>query len=176
MNLRGIGFTIMAAMALGSIVAIVPDGQRRFSVDLWLVGVAAWAGIGLARHALGVMPSERDRLRLAIRFQSPAADEEPTLPRDLQALEGSLLAGADNPRTYHHRIRPRLRRVVEHRLRINRGIDPEADRARADAALDDLAWLVDDSPDIGDDGRSPTPAELTTLLDRTDPPRPRSTG
>lgn len=176
MNLRGIGFTVMAAMVLGAIIAIVPDGQRRFSVDLWLVGVAAWAGVGLARRALGVVPSERDRLRLAIRFQSQSHDEEPTLPRDLLALEGGLLAGADNPRTYHHRIRPRLRRVVDHRLRINRGIDPDTDPARADAALDDLAWLVDVGPHMGDDGRSPSPAELATLLDRTELPRPRSPG
>ncbi|MEL6983309.1 MAG: hypothetical protein AAFO29_12865 [Actinomycetota bacterium] len=174
MNLRGIGPIVTVAVLLGLFVALGPEDRRQFSVDLWLVGVAVWAGVGLARQALGVVPAERDRLRLALRFDSRADEHEPPLPRDLLALEGSLLSGADNPRTFHFRIQNRLRRVVEHRLRINRGIDPETDSVAAAAALGDVAWLIDADLDMSDDGRSPTPAELMTLLDRTELPAPRS--
>jgi len=171
MGRTAIASTIGAAMLLGLVVAVIPDGQRRLSVDLWLVGVAAWAGISLARQALGVVPSERDRLRLAIRFRPKADEEEPALPRDLLALEGSLLAAADNARTYDHRLRPRLRKIVAHRLRVNRGIDLELDPERAAEALGEAAPLVDDTS-IGDDGRAPSPDELTSLLDRSEPNDP----
>ncbi len=164
--------TIGAAMLLGLVVAVIPDGQRRLSVDLWLVGVAAWAGISLARQSLSVLPGERDRLRLAIRFRPKTAEKEPPLPRDLLALEGSLLAAADNARTYDHRLRPRLRKVVAHRLRVNRGIDLELEPERAADALGDVASLVDDTAVIGDDGRAPSPDELTLLLDRSEPNDP----
>lgn len=166
--------TIGAAVVLGLVLAIIPDGQRRLSVDLWLVGVAGWAGFSLARRALSVVPGERDRIRLAIRFQPRTEGEEPTLPRDLLALEGSLLAASDNARTYDHRLRPRLRRVVGHRLRINRGIDLDTEPGRAAEALGEVAPLVDGETVIGDDGRAPTPDELTMLLDRSEPNDPWS--
>ncbi len=164
--------TMSAAVILGLVVAVIPDGQRRLSVDLWLVGVAAWAGVSLARQALSVVPGERDRIRLAVRFRPKAAEEEPTLPRDLLALEGSLLAAASNARTYDHRLRARLRKVVAHRLRVNRGIDLDLEPERAAEALGDVAPLVDGTTVIGDDGRAPTPDELTLLLDRSEPNDP----
>lgn len=164
--------TIGAAMALGFVIAVIPDGQRRLSVDLWLVGVAAWAGGSLARRTLGTVPGQRDRVRLAIRFQPRTEDEEPTLPRDLLALEGSLLAAADNPRAYDHRLRKRLRAVIDHRLRVNQGIDLRLEPDRAATALGDLGSLVDDTATIDDDGRAPSPADLSVLLDRSEPDDP----
>lgn len=162
---------VVSAVVLGAIIAVIPSADQRLSVDLWLVVVAAWAGVSLTRRALGVVPGERDRLRLALRFRRESAEVEPSLPRDLLALEGSLLAAADNGRSYDYRLRPRLRRVTAHRLRVNRGIDLDREPERAAAALGEATSLIDEDVSIGHDGRAPSPDELARLLDGSEPDR-----
>lgn len=170
MDRAGIVSTIVAASLLGVLIGIVPNDQQRLSVDLWLVAVAAWAGLGLARRALGVVPGERDRLRLPLRFHRQPEPEEPAAPRSLLALEGSFLAAGDNARSYDYRLRPRLRQVTGHRLRVNRGIDLDREPERARLALGDVAWLIDEDDDgAAGEGPAPSPAELTRLLDRSEP-------
>lgn len=161
--------TIVAAVVLGAIITVIPDADQRLSVDLWLVTVAALAGLTLLRRALDTVPGERDRLRLAIRFRRDT-DDEPPLPRDLLTLEGSLLTASGNARSFHYRLRPRLRMVTAHRLRINRGIDLDREPTRAAEALGESQWLIDDLAPTDDDGRTPSSTDLARLLDRSEPP------
>ncbi len=157
--------TVVAGIAFGLLLSIVPGGQRRLSIDLWLVGVAAWAGVGLVRRALSPVPTVGATLRLPIRFRPRPDPEDTFVPRGVATLEGGILASTDNPRSYDHRLRPRLRAVAEHQLRINHGVDPTTEPERAAEALGDVAWLVDD----GVSERSPRPDEIERLLDRLSP-------
>ena len=157
--------TVVAAAIFGAVLALAPGDQRRVSIDLWLIGVATWAGIGLARRSLVAAPTATSRFRPLLHLvRQPAAGSTP-IPRGVVTLEGSLLAGIDNPRSFHHRVRPRLRSVVAHQLRLGHGIDLDAEPGRAAAILGSSAWLIEDPPDGGDD-RAPTPDDIHRLLDR----------
>ncbi len=157
----GLVSTLVAAAAFGFVIAVVPDGQRRVSIDLWLVGVSAWAGLALTRRALEPVPMRSTGLRPALWLRTRRDGAPIRRPRGVGAVEGSLVVSSDNPRSYDHRLRPRLRAIADHQLRVNHGIDP-AETDRVAAVLGDLAWLVDDAPA----DRPPTVDEIDRLLDR----------
>lgn len=161
--------TILAAAVFGLVLAVVPDGQRRISIDLWLIGVSVWAAIGFGTRALGTIPLPPATFRFPLRFLRPPDPDATIAPRQVASLEGGLLASADNARSYDHRLRPRLRAIAVHRLRVEHGIDPVTEPERATAALGDVAWLIDDTPAE----RPPTIPEMHRLLDRLGDERTR---
>ena len=152
---------ILASAAVFGLVIALPLGRhRQISVELWLVGVAAWTGLALVSRVLATAPIEEPRVRP---------------PRSLLALEGTLLAARDSERAFTRRLRPRLRAVAHHRLRIDHGIDPDREPERATAALGDVAWLIDGAGEAdlaggSGEARTPTIAEIDRLLDRLERP------
>lgn len=180
---RGVISLILWGLAFGLLIAVPPGQDRRLSIDLWLIGVTAWLGIGLAGRALGVAPRFRPGLRPPIRlatgrpyalgwrwpFLTPRPEVERAAPRSLLALEGTVAASVENPRAFAHRLRPRLRTVASHRLAIDRGVDLDRSPDRIGDLLGRSAVLVDDSRREVD--RAPTTAELAELLDRLDAAR-----
>ena len=158
---------LVAAAALAWILTEAPDGQRRLSLDLWLAVLGAWTAWRLTRRAVEAVPIEADRPRPMLTWRRRRDDGDGFVPRDLRALEGGLIAATYHPRAFSHRVRPRLRTLAEHRLRIDRGIDLDHQPEGADAVLGDLAWLLD--PTVTD--RAPTPTELSALLATVAPER-----
>ncbi len=157
--------TLAAGLAVGAVLALAPGDQRRVSIDLWLIGVAIWAGVGLARRALTAAPTQTTRFRPLVHLVRRRETESTPTPRGVVTLEGSLLASIENPRSFHHRVRPRLRAVVAHQLRLDRGIELETEPERAARVLGSSAWLIDD-PAPGTEDRAPTPDDIHRLLDR----------
>lgn len=170
--------TIVSALAFGAVLAVGPGGNPRLSVDIWLVGTTAWLAVVFSTELLSAAPTDRPRLRLPVRFGDGRVghpvrfsrrwpfitrpDPDPAVaPRSLVALEGALLASLDNPRAFAHRLRPRLRAVAEHRLRVHRGVDPNDRPDAAAAALGDVGWLIGE----GAAERPPTVEELDRFLD-----------
>lgn len=177
---RGILSLVLWAMVFGFVIAVPPGEDRRLSIDLWLIGVTTWLGIGLAGRALGVAPRTPGGLRTPIRlptdrtwvlgwrwpFLTVPPEAEPSAPRSLLTLEGTVAASVENPRAFAHRLRPRLRAVATHRLAVDRGIDLDRNPERAHAVLGRSAWLV--APPIGEADRTPTVDDVAELLDRLD--------
>ena len=171
--------TVVAILASGAVFGLVialPLGRhRQISVELWLVGVAAWTGLALVSRVLATAPIEEPRVRPLLRWRTADAEPPARLPRSLLALEGTLLAARDSERAFTRRLRPRLRAVAHHRLRIDHGIDPDREPERATAALGDVAWLIDGAGEAdlaggSGEARTPTIAEIDRLLDRLERP------
>lgn len=167
MSRRTLLTSVVAAAIFGLLVATVPGEQRRLSVDLWLVAVAAWVAVSWLRAALQPVPTESVGLRSPFRFRWPAATPRPLGHRALLALEGTMVSGLDSPRSFHHRLRPRLRELARHRLELDHGIDLDRQPDQARAVLGSEAWLID--PEAID--RSPTEDDLARFLDRMEADR-----
>jgi hypothetical protein len=155
----------VSALAFGFLMAVPPGGERRLSIDLWLAGVALWAGVAVAWRAVTVVPTTRAGLRLPLRFRNPPDDPSDRIPRSLVSLESTVLASHENDRAFAHRLRPRLVDLADHRLRVHHGVDPAVEPERARLVLGDTAWLID--PTVT--GRTPTRDDLDDFLDRLEP-------
>lgn len=159
---------IAAALALAFLLSADIGDQRRLSVDLWLAAVATWIVVSLARSIVGETSIETPRLRLPIGLAGRSKGPSTPVPRDLQVAEGGVIAATHNLRAFSHRLRPRLRDVAEHRLRLDHGIDIDREPDRARVVLGDAMGLVE--PDGLD--RPPTADEITDLLHRLEPTDP----
>ena len=158
---------VLASAAVFGLLVALPLGQRRqISVELWLGAVATWSVLAMVTRLLAASPVADTPPRPALRLRAAPREEPPRLPRDLLALDGTLLAARENERAFVHRLRPRLRELADHRLRVDHGIDPDREPDRAADALGDSAWLVD--PEAV--GRTPTADDLDRLLDRLEAP------
>jgi hypothetical protein len=158
---------VLWAAALGAVVATPIGGDgRRLSVEVWLAVTAIWLTWSVARRIWTATPVEGDALRGLLRLRRTEPAVTRARPRQLQALEGSLIAARDNERAFAHRLRPRLRGVAEHLLRTDHGIDLATDQVGAAAVLGSTAWLID--PSVVD--RTPTMADIAQFLDALDRP------
>lgn len=157
-----VGATVVWAMILGALLAAPFSGEeRRLSVEVWLVITSGWLAWSVTRRTLAAAPLAPSRLRGLFQWRRRQATDDRQRPRQLLALEGTVIAARDNERAFAHRLRPRLREAVDHCLRFEHGIDTTEDPAKAAAALGSTAWLVDPSVD----DRRPTIDELDQLFD-----------
>lgn len=167
MSRRNLLTSVVAASIFGVLVATVPGEQRRLSIDLWLAAVAAWVAVSWLRAALQPVPTESIGLRSPFRFHWPTTSDKPSGHRALLALEGTVVSGLDSPRSFHHRLRPRLRELARHRLELDHGIDLDRQPEQARAVLGAQAWLIDPA----ENDRSPTEDDLARFLDRMEAER-----
>ena len=159
---RQIFVALLLAIVLGALAAL-PFGadERRLSVELWLLAAGMWFGLATATALFRAAPLATTPLRGFFGLPSPPPESVAKIPRDLQALEGTVIGGRDSVRGYRNRLRPRLLPIVSHGLLASHGIDLEREPARAAAVLGDLAWIID--PTVDD--RHPSLTELDELLD-----------
>ncbi len=142
------------------VLATLPLG--RISIEVWLVVTSTWLALSIVLQLMAISPTEPARFRaLWYRRTSEELSRTASMPRDLLALEGTLISARDNDRAYGLRLRPRLKRVTDHYLSSHHGIDADRDRDRANELLGDLAWMVDTEVD----GRTPELDDIDRLLD-----------
>lgn len=153
--------------ALGLVAALPLGENRRISIEIWLAAVAVWLTWLAISRLLSISPVVPDRMRRLWAKPSPA-DPPDHRPRNLMALEGLLLQGRDHERAHALRLRPRLRSMVAHLLRVDHGIDLHTQPEDAAAVLGDHWWIVDDQAPW----RRPTLAQIDQLLDRLEDPSP----
>jgi hypothetical protein len=119
---------------VGLLVAL--PGERGLVLDIWFLTAGAFALLAALRATVGRVPEEQPS---PIDEPPPArADER---PKDLAELENLVAMGAESEFDLYFRLRPRLRRIAEAKLR-GHGIDLEAAPEAAAAALGPAAWDV----------------------------------
>jgi hypothetical protein len=153
------------AIVLGVLVALPLGRDRELSVEVWLTAAALWFAVLTVQAIFRAAPVAGTGLRWI--WSRTAAPEEPPvkLPRDLQALEGTVVGGRDSAKGFSQRLQPRLIAIVSHGLQTRHGIDMGQQPEQAAAVLGEDAWLVD--PDVQD--RAPDLAQIHRLLDRALP-------
>ena len=162
---RTIFGAVVLAIALGILAALPLGRNRELSVEIWLTAAALWLAALLIRAIFRAAPVASGDLRgLWGRVTAPA--EPPArLPRDLVALEGTVVGGRDGARAFTQRLRPRLIPIVRHGLETHHGVDMDRHPTQAAALLGDEAWMVDRN--IND--RAPSLEQVHRLLDRVLP-------
>lgn len=156
--------SVLLAVALGALVVAPIGSQREISIELWLGAVAGWLAFLLTLQVLRDAPPSTSDLRALVRWQRPERPRQTRHPRELLALEGTLISARDNSRAYELRLRPRLQQVVEHHLSVHHGVDAATNPTAAAEILGESAWLLSPS-----EGRTPTLDEVECLLDRVAP-------
>jgi hypothetical protein len=130
--LAWIGFSVLVAVAL----LIALPGQRGLIVDIWFLAAGALALLATLRATVGRLPAEQP---------SPIDDPPPVgadeRPKDLVDLEGLVAMGAESEFDLYFRLRPKLLRIAQAKLR-GRGIDLEASPDEAAVAVGPQAWDV----------------------------------
>jgi hypothetical protein len=127
-----IGLSLLVAVA----VLIALPGHRELVVDIWFLTAGALALLATLRATVGRLPPEEPS---PIDEPPPAPTDE--RPKDLLDLESLVAMGAESEFDLYFRLRPKLRRIAEAKLR-GRGIDLERSPAEAAAALGPAAWDV----------------------------------
>lgn len=159
--------SVVWAIILGALITLPLGRQRQISVEVWLVAASSWLALSTTMHIVGAAPTTAARLRSPWERRRTSDEQDARLPRALLVLEGTMISARDNDRAYGLRLRPRLKRVTDHYLSTQHGIDSEQDPERAAELLGPVAWLVD----VNESGRTPELDEVEQLLDLIDAPR-----
>jgi hypothetical protein len=127
-------FGVSVVVAVAALIAL--PGHRELVVDIWFLAVGAFAVLATLRATVGRLPAE----------QSSPIDEPPPprkdeRPKDLLDLENLVEMSAESEFDLYFRLRPRLRRIAEAKLR-GRGIDLDRSPEEAAEALGPAAWDV----------------------------------
>jgi hypothetical protein len=123
--------TIAAAIA-----ALTSAGAHALVLDIYLLTMTGILLLALVRMTRALAPTVRtsqfdralDRMR-----RGPPESGEPTLARDVALASTSALH-------FHIRLRPVLREVATHRLRVRYGVELDSEPARARELLGAAAW------------------------------------
>jgi hypothetical protein len=124
---------VATTLALVVVLVALP-GERALALDAWFLAIGALAVGATLRATVGRLPVEPP---------SPI-DEPPPVrpderPADLEELETAVQLGAESDFDLYFRLRPRLRRIAEAKLRA-RGIELDAPDGAAAEALGPAAW------------------------------------
>ncbi len=160
--------SLIAALALGMIIAMLGGRPRQVSVALWMSFAVGWLSWLVVRDLLSLAPVRPDSLK---RLRRSRHDVEAVKPRGLTSVEGMLASSSHSPRAATIRLRPRLVSLTDELLRRRHGIETAEHPQRAAAVLGDVAWIVDGNDVMS---RSPTPTEVDTLIARAMTPSPTS--
>jgi hypothetical protein len=130
--LAWLGVSIVAAVVL----LFALPGERELVLDIWFLAVGALALLAALRATVGRLPAEQPS---PIDEPPPVCIDE--LPKDLADLENLVEMGAESEFDLYFRLRPRLRRIADAKLR-GHGIDLDASPAEAAELLGPAAWDV----------------------------------
>lgn len=134
---RAVKVVVVASLAVG-LAAYLSSGLRSLFLDIYLVVICAVLLLALVRatrlKAPALAPSSFERA-LREMNQRPGDTGEPALVRDVDL---SVL-GAFH---LHVRLRPVLREVAAHRLRLHYGVDLDTEPGRARELLGSEAWAL----------------------------------
>lgn len=161
MKLRTALQAVIAASALGVLIALPLGSRRELSIDLWFVVVAIWSAKSMLSAMLRAVPARYARWTNGWRRRTQDRFDDSRRTRDVLSLEGLVIRAADNPRAHAMQLRPRLDAIADHFLPIRHGVTRERDPKRAGELLGDVAWLIE--PDVDD--RSPSFIEIERFLD-----------
>ncbi len=162
---RAVLGAVLLATTLGALAALPLGGHRRLSVDLWLVTASGWFMLLFIRGVFDAVPVEVTQRRGIWGRATRPEDPPVRLPRDLVALEGTVIGGRDSERAYRRRLQPRLIDISSHLLLSRHGIDLERQPAKAAEILGDVGWLL--NPEAIE--RKVRIDEMDRLLDRLSP-------
>jgi hypothetical protein len=125
---------VAATVALVVVLVAVP-GEQALALDAWFLAIGALAVGATLRATVGRLPAEPPS---PIDERVPVRPDE--RPADLEELETAVQLGAESDFDLYFRLRPRLRRIAEAKLR-GRGIELDApDDDAAAEALGPAAW------------------------------------
>ena len=165
MTIRRIGATVIWATVLAVILGESTGEDLRLSIDLWLAVAAVGAALVVIIDVIADarISIRRPRNRLS---RSPETRPPDIRPRNLRSLERILVGGTTRSRDHTQRLRPRLRSIAAHSLRVDHGIDLESHPGQAKQVLGPVYWLLDEEADE----RVPTLGDVEDLLGRLRPP------
>jgi hypothetical protein len=130
----GLFVTICAGVAL-----VFTAGNRALVVDIYLLAIGAILLLALIRFARSVWratpPSAFDAAVARARAPRPREDDAFTLDRE---IELSRMDGFH----FHVRLRPVLRDIAAHRLRVRHGVELDREPERARDLLPTDVWEV----------------------------------
>lgn len=121
---------------------------------VWIAGTLLWDFAAASNK-----PTPQWRGAWQIRRRRSHATSPPH--RGLQATNLLVTNAVGHARAHAVNLRPKLTELAQHYFPLRHGFDFHRERARADAVLGDLAWLIADN----DEERAPTVAELDRFLD-----------
>jgi hypothetical protein len=150
---------LVRAIVIGLLLAVMTSRGELISLQTWLVGSTAVMGTLTVLRLIERSSHESPRTQPLWSRSTPPIS---AVPRRLRGIEATLQHGCHHPRAHANQLRPRLRALARHGLRVSHGIDLDTDTGRANDVLGDVAWLIDaDSAD-----RAPTIDEIDTFLNR----------
>lgn len=154
----------MMAGSLGALLAAPLGDRRALSVDAWLAAVAALLALSVVTNVMRTTPLTVRDLQPFWRRRDTEDRPEPSLPRSLTALEGTLLSSRDSRRAFTLRLQPRLIELADHYLATDHGLapGPDSNDERLHGVLGDTAWMLDTTPS----DRTPTLTEVERFLER----------
>jgi len=151
------GLSVGAAVAL----LFALPGERGLVLDIWFLAVGALALLATLRATVGRLPAEQPSP-----IDQPPAVRTDELPKDLADLENLVAMGAESEFDLYFRLRPRLRRIADAKLR-GRGIDIDSSPAEAAVLLGPAAWdlLRPDRPRPDPTARARSLPAITAVAD-----------
>ncbi len=161
MSRKAIASSLVWALGVGGLVALLNGERRAVSLRIWLAAFAIWFALAMMQRLFAEVPVATSRLRPIVRLRSRRSPPLDGRLRELRALESLILRARDNDRAYTQQLQPRLAALADHYLPMVHGIDRELEPERASGFLGDLGWLVDNPSPT----RPPTLAEINELLD-----------
>jgi hypothetical protein len=138
-----ISLAALGAVVLGIVIAVSP-GRRSLAVDVYVLVVGALALLAVGRIARAAQSAEPSPFDEALRPASPSAER----PNELTRLEREIALASARAFDLHHRLRPTLREIADHRLATRRGLALDSGSSAVRAALGDELWelLAPDRP------------------------------
>jgi hypothetical protein len=130
---------VLASIALGVALFLFP-GRRDVALDVYVLFLGALglaAAVGTTRAA---WPNVHES-SLAAELEDPL-DVPPQRPRELERLEREVYLSLGSSFYLHHRLRPVLREIAEHRLLRKHGVDLDRRPEAAQRLLGDEAWAL----------------------------------
>jgi hypothetical protein len=132
---RAVKVGVVASFAVG-LAAYLSTGLRSLFLDVYLVVICAVLLLALVRttrlKAPALAPSRFERVLREMQ-QGPTDTGEPALVRDVDLA----VLGAFH---LHVRLRPVLREIAAHRLRLHYGVDLDAEPGQARELVGSEAW------------------------------------
>ena len=135
--LDSIALAVVAAVPAFAVSSVEP-GLRSVVAAVYLLVLGALTLFALTRATRAAHPSDPSPFERALQRDERRRGRVPELTR----LEREVLLGTSTAFDFHYRLRPVLREIAARRLASRRGIDLDAEPARAREALGEETWAL----------------------------------